>query len=59
VAVPLSQAGYQRLAQPRGSFPEFVHEWRAAMPEQDIAFADEHDFEGLRELGERATHDFA
>lgn len=58
VAVLLSQAEYQRLAQPRRSFLEFVHEWRAAMAEQGIAFADEHDFEGLRDQSQRATPDF-
>lgn len=57
VAVLLSQADYQRLVQPRRSFVEFVKEWHAAMAEQDAAFADAHDFEGLRDQGERTVPD--
>jgi prevent-host-death family protein len=57
VAVLLSQADYQRLVQPRRSFVEFVNEWRAAMADQDAAFADPQDFEGLRDQGERPEPD--
>ncbi len=57
VAVILSQADYQRLAHPRRSFVEFVNEWRAAMAEQDAAFADPQDFEGLRDQSERPVPD--
>ena len=53
VAVLLSQADYQRLAQPRRSFTEFVREWRAAMADQNASFAEAQDFEGLRDQGER------
>ncbi|MCZ2414027.1 MAG: type II toxin-antitoxin system Phd/YefM family antitoxin [Burkholderiales bacterium] len=58
VAVLISQAEYQRLAHPRQSLVEFVNAWRAEMKEQAIAFADEDDFEGVRDQGERAAPDF-
>ena len=57
VAVLLSQADYQRLMEPRGSFVEFVRNWRAAMSGQETGFAETQDFENLRDQRERLVPD--
>jgi prevent-host-death family protein len=53
VAVVLSQAEFQRLKGPRGSWPAFYRSWRQQMQDEGMAFMSDAELAGLRSLQAR------